>query len=143
MKAILKFDVITILRWSLLISLYFLFPKYFTELLCYHHQRLKSFLYRFCHTLDEGVIWKYVLRFRDVASLEHLLPYLVWRHKKAYADSFNSNILRFDIDISKLSFNVLFHPGIKLFDIWLAESELRVFFVILKICDGMVMEPNL
>jgi hypothetical protein len=75
--------------------------------------------------------------------LEHLLPYLVWRHKEAYADCFYWNILSFHCHLSKLPFYFLFHPCDELFNVRLVESELRVFFALVQICNRMVMEPNL
>lgn len=77
LKTIFKFNVIAVSGWDLLICLYFLFSKYLTELLSYHHQWLKGFFYSFCNPLDEGVIGKYVLGFGNITRLEHLLPNLV------------------------------------------------------------------
>jgi hypothetical protein len=45
-------------------------------------------------------------------------------------------------DISKLPLDVLFHSGDELVNVGLVEGELSVFFGFVKVCDGMVMEPD-
>jgi hypothetical protein len=51
--------------------------------------------------------------------------------------------LCFEDDISKLPLDVLFHSGDELLNVRLVEGELSVFFGFVKVCDGMVMEPDL
>ncbi len=48
----------------------------------------------------------------------------------------------FEGDISELPLDVLFHSGDKLVNVGLVEGELSVFFGFVKVCDGMVVEPD-
>lgn len=143
LETIFKFSVITVFNWCLFIGLYLLFAKNFTKFFSNDHQWFKGFLYRFCDSLDKGVLGKNILWFGNIASLEHLLPYLVWRHKEAYADSLYWNILDFQVYVSELSLDVLLHSLDKLINIGLVKSELGIFLTLVKISNGMMMEPNL
>lgn len=141
--AVLKFYMVTILSRYLFVSFDFLFPKYLAEFLSHYHQWFKCFLNCFSDSLNEWIVREDIFRFGNVTSLKHFLPYLVWRHKEAYANSFNWNILGLYIYLSKLSCNVFFHSFIEFFYVRLIESELSISFIFIKVGDRMMMEPYL
>lgn len=143
LKTILKFSMITIFNWRLLICLYFLFTKDFTKLFSHYHQRLESFFNSFRNTLNKRIVRKDVSWLGNVSSLEHFFPYFIWSRKKANTHSLYRNILRLYINLSEFSFDILFHSFIEFLDIRLIGSELGVSFILMQVCYWMMMKPYL
>lgn len=133
--------MITVLDWCLLICLHFLFSENFADLFSDHHQWFEGFLNSFRNFLNERVVSKLILGFCWRLVLEHLLPNLVWRHKKSIADCFSRYVLNFHVYITELPFDVLFHSFIEFLHVWLVECESCVFFCFVDIGDGMMVKP--
>lgn len=135
--------MITIFGWYLLIGLYLFLPKNTAYFLGDYHDWLEGSLYGFGDSLNERIIRKYVFRFVGVTGLEHLLPNLVWRHEKTDTDSFYRHILNFEIYLSEFPFDVMFHSFVKILNVRLIESELDVPFVLMNICNWVMVKPYL